>query len=123
MTLPQEAEPELCEPAYVPPASLHEAAALGDMHAMCEMLVAGASPSIMDEHGLCALHEAILTGRMEALVTLLAYGADPDMPTSQGQAPLHLAVESGSLEAVQVSRGSACRAVSGGGVSHAGILS
>ncbi len=59
-----------------PPATLMEAAHLGDMEALTAMIAAGADLDATDEGGRTALMAAAGAGRVEAVFALLNAGAD-----------------------------------------------
>ena len=77
---------------------LHNAASMGDVRRVKELLEKGADPNARDEDGRTPLHEAAGMGHVEIVKLLLEHGADPNAEDEDGWTPLHVAMFYGCIE-------------------------
>jgi hypothetical protein len=75
------------------PATLHSAAAQGDVTQAATMLDQGAVIDARDEAGRTPLMLAVTQGRLETVRLLLARGADPNAADNSGHTPLQQATK------------------------------
>ena len=101
-----------------PVRQLSEAAALGNMTMVSQLLAAGASPDVLVEgrtgsaatdqsitasdYRVTPLLRATLSNALPAAALLLEAGADPDLGDTDGMTPLMMAAGLGNVEAVQL---------------------
>ncbi|KAG2484919.1 hypothetical protein HYH03_016305 [Edaphochlamys debaryana] len=111
-TVPWEAARPKAEPTAPPavevavepagPATLHAAAARGDVAELRRLLAAGADVDARDQAGATPLYSAAAHGHTLALRTLLAAGAKKDAADAlTGATPIHAAAKGGHTEAIQ----------------------
>ena len=83
-------------------ASLHEAAAAGEVERVGELLAGGADVHAMDATGATALGKAARNGHAHAVRRLLDANANPKATSGRlGATMLHFAAEAGSIEVIR----------------------
>lgn len=83
------------------PTTLLEAARLGDLHAVQELLAQGADPAAVNMGPCTALHLAAKGGHREIIECLLAHGANPEASAEYGITALHCAILYGQASTVE----------------------
>jgi len=81
---------------------LHEAAARGDVEAICHLLERGVDVHATDRLRRTPLHRAVRSGVQGAVKRLLAEGADIHREDTFGHAPLHVGAKQGIPEMVRL---------------------
>lgn len=77
---------------------LVQVAATGDLHAVQQMVAAGASVDAAGWAGRTALHQAASKGHADIVEFLLANKANPNIDDEFGETPLHIAVATRHLD-------------------------
>ncbi|KDN81195.1 hypothetical protein KCH_70060 [Kitasatospora cheerisanensis KCTC 2395] len=74
----------------------------GDPERVHALILAGADPEAVDEHGTPLLFLAVDAFDETMADTLLQWGARPDRPDALGRTPLHRSIELGALDLVRL---------------------
>ncbi len=90
------------EPRVMKPETLHEAASLGRVDVVKQLLAEGGKVQAQDETRRTALHYAAQEGQVEVVVLLLAVGADMSASDQHGATPLHLASSAGHVKVAKL---------------------
>jgi len=80
----------------------HDAASVGDLERVRELLEEGIDPNARDAHGETPLHKAASEGHVHVARLLLEHGANPNARDEVGWTPLHWAAYKGHVDVVKL---------------------
>lgn len=82
-------------------ATIHKAAAEGQVEAIAKLVKLGADINTKNKYEKTALHHAAENGKVEAIAKLIELGADINDKDNEGMTALHYAAKYGKIEAIK----------------------